>query len=69
MLAKMLRNDFYAAFTTISSTAVLFAKTTLHLPASVLILVGVLTPSAGILGALVWPIVQRRLKFSNLQVG
>jgi UMF1 family MFS transporter len=35
---------------------------------SALILVGVLTPSAGIAGALAWPRVQRRLGWSNLRV-
>ncbi|KAI1793765.1 MFS general substrate transporter [Ganoderma leucocontextum] len=52
---KSLRNTFvYLAawfllsdgFTTITSTALLFAKTTLHMPASSLILIGALTPSA-----------------------
>ncbi|KZV71513.1 MFS general substrate transporter [Peniophora sp. CONT] len=54
-------------FTTITSTAVLFAKTTLKLPSSTLVLVGVLTPSAGIAGALAWPRLQRRLRLSNLK--
>jgi MFS transporter, UMF1 family len=36
--------------------------------ASSLVLVGVLTPSAGILGALLWPAVQRRLGLSSLRV-
>ncbi|KAI0065158.1 MFS general substrate transporter [Artomyces pyxidatus] len=74
---KRLRNTFrYLAawfllsdgFTTLTSTALLFAKTTLHLPASALILVGVLSPSAGILGALLWPVLQRRYQMSNLRV-
>jgi len=55
-------------FTTLTSTALLFAKTTLHMPPSSLVLVGVLTPSAGILGALLWPAVQRRLGLSSLRV-
>ena len=55
-------------FTTLTSTALLFAKTTLHMPPSSLVLVGVLTPSAGILGALLWPAVQRRLRLSSLRV-
>ncbi|KIY49606.1 MFS general substrate transporter [Fistulina hepatica ATCC 64428] len=54
-------------FTTITSTAVLFAKTVLHMPASALVVIGVVTPLAGILGALTWPIAQRRLKWSNLR--
>jgi UMF1 family MFS transporter len=64
--ALMLTIDL--GFTTLTSTALLFAKTTLHMPPSSLVLVGVLTPSAGILGALVWPIVQRRLGLSSLRV-
>ncbi|KAH9989262.1 autophagy-related protein 22-like protein [Russula vinacea] len=74
---RRLRNTFrYLAawfllsdgFTTLTSTALLFAKTTLHMPPSSLVLVGVLTPSAGILGALLWPIVQRRLSLTSLRV-
>ena len=55
-------------FTTITSTALLFAKTTLHMPPSSLILIGVLSPTAGILGSLVWPVIQRRMGWSNLRV-
>ncbi|KAH8983055.1 MFS general substrate transporter [Lactarius hatsudake] len=55
-------------FTTLTSTALLFAKTTLHMPPSSLVLVGVLTPSAGILGALLWPAVQRRFGLTSLRV-
>jgi MFS transporter, UMF1 family len=55
-------------FTTITSTAILFGKTTLHMQPSALILVGVLTPTSGILGSLVWPVLQRRLGWSNLRV-
>ncbi|KAF8883023.1 vacuole effluxer Atg22 like-domain-containing protein [Infundibulicybe gibba] len=67
---KRLRNTFtYLAawfllsdgFTTITSTAILFGKTTLNMPPSSLILVGVLTPTSGILGSLVWPVLQRKL--------
>jgi UMF1 family MFS transporter len=57
--------DFFLAFTTITTTAVLFAKTTLELPPSSLIIVGLLTPTAGILGSLIWPKIQRALKLSN----
>lgn len=35
---------------------------------SALILVGVLTPTSGIIGSLVWPFLQRRYKWSNLKV-
>ncbi|KAI0354428.1 autophagy-type protein 22 [Trametes cingulata] len=74
---KRLRNTFvYLAawfllsdgFTTITSTALLFGKTTLHMPASSLILIGALTPTAGILGSLVWPVIQRRAGWSNLRI-
>ncbi|OBZ73290.1 Autophagy-related protein 22-2 [Grifola frondosa] len=74
---KRLRNTFiYLAawfllsdgFTTITSTALLFGKTTLHMTPSALILIGVLTPSAGILGSLAWPALQRRLRWTNLRV-
>ncbi|KAH8829251.1 autophagy-type protein 22 [Flagelloscypha sp. PMI_526] len=54
-------------FTTIVSTAVLFGKTTLHMPASSLIIVGALAPTFGIVGSLTLPVVQRRFKWSNLR--
>ena len=38
------------------------------MPPSSLILVGVLTPSVGILGTLLWPILQRRLRLTSLHV-
>ncbi|KAN0133478.1 Vacuole effluxer Atg22 like domain containing protein [Lactarius tabidus] len=56
------------SFTTLTSTALLFAKTTFHMLPSSLVLVGVFTPSSGILGALVWPAVQPRLGLSSLRV-
>ena len=74
---KRLRNTFvYLAawfllsdgFTTITSTALLFAKTTLHMPPSSLIVIGAVTPTAGILGSLAWPALQRRFGWSNLKV-
>lgn len=46
----------------------LFGKTSLHMEASALILIGVLSPLAGILGSLLWPVLQRRLGWSNLRV-
>jgi UMF1 family MFS transporter len=55
-------------FTTITSTALLFAKTTLSMSPGSLILIGVLTPVSGILGSLLWPRVQRRFKWSNLRI-
>lgn len=60
--------DFFLAFTTITSTAVLFAKTSLKLPPSSLIVVGLLTPTAGVLGSLMWPKIQHALKLSNKTV-
>ncbi|KAL0578653.1 hypothetical protein V5O48_003353 [Marasmius crinis-equi] len=74
---KRLRNTFkYLAawflisdgFTTISSTAILFGKTVLKMEASALIMIGIITPLAGILGSLVWPKLQRRFEWSNLRI-
>ena len=55
-------------FVTITSTAVLFAKTVLFMPASSLILVGVIVPTFGIIGSLAWPHLQRRLGLGNLRM-
>lgn len=55
-------------FTTITSTAMLFAKTSLNMPATSLVIIGIITPLAGIIGSLVWPVLQRRLGWSNLRV-
>lgn len=38
------------------------------MPASSLIYLGILSPLSGIGGSLVWPLVQRRLGWSNLRV-
>ncbi|KAK0502268.1 autophagy-related protein 22-like protein [Armillaria luteobubalina] len=74
---KKLRNTFkYLAawfllsdgFTTITSTAILFGKTSLNMQPSALILIGVLTPCAGILGSLLWPQIQRKFLWSNLKI-
>lgn len=74
---KKLRNTFkYLAawfllsdgFTTITSTAVLFAKTVLFMPASSLILIGIIVPVFGIIGSLAWPLLQRRLGLGNLRM-
>lgn len=54
-----------AAFTTITSTAVLFAKTTLNMPASALIIIGMLVPASGVAGALIWPRIQRNVPALN----
>lgn len=51
-------------YTTITSTAILFAKTTLGIQASGLALIGILATSSGILGAILWPrVLTPRLKF------
>jgi UMF1 family MFS transporter len=55
-------------FTTITSTAVLFAKTVLFMPASSLILIGVIVPIFGIIGSLAWPYLQHRLGLGNLRM-
>ncbi|EPQ53083.1 MFS general substrate transporter [Gloeophyllum trabeum ATCC 11539] len=74
---KRLRNTFRYlvawfllsdGFSTITSTAILFGKTTLHMPASSLILIGIITPFSGILGSLVVPVLQRRYHFTNLRI-
>jgi UMF1 family MFS transporter len=38
------------------------------MPSSSLILIGVITPSSGILGSLVWPYFQRYFAYSNLRM-
>jgi len=55
-------------FTTITSTAVLFGKTVLRMPPSSLILIGIFTPTSGILGSLLWPRLQKRFGWSSLRV-
>ena len=51
-------------YTTITSTAILFAKTTLGIGPSGLALIGIIATSAGILGAILWPrVLTPRLKF------
>ncbi|KAF8261607.1 hypothetical protein EI94DRAFT_1810005 [Lactarius quietus] len=75
--ALRLRNAFRSSanlphgsfcLTTLTSWTLPFAKTALHMPSSSLILLGVFAPSAGILGAFVWPAVQRRLQLNSLRV-
>ncbi|KAJ3997370.1 autophagy-related protein 22-like protein [Lentinula boryana] len=74
---KRLRNTFKFlaawfllsdAFTTITGTAILFAKTVLNMQSSSLILIGIIVPSSGILGSLFWPRVQQRYGWSNQRV-
>ncbi|KAL5480554.1 ATG22_3 [Sanghuangporus weigelae] len=55
-------------FTTITSTALLFGKTQLQMPANSLIIVGLLVNAAGVLGALFWPRIQRGVGWSNKRV-
>ena len=51
-------------YTTITSTAILFAKTTLDIGPSGLALIGIIATTAGILGAILWPrVLTPRLKF------
>lgn len=38
------------------------------MPASSLILIGILTPCSGIIGSLVWPRIQKKLGWTNLKV-
>jgi UMF1 family MFS transporter len=46
----------------------LFGKTTLNMKPSALILMGVVAPTSGILGSLLWPVLQRRYAWTNLKV-
>ena len=55
-------------FSTITSTVALFAKASLHMQASLLILIGLITPLSGILGSLLWPQIQRTFSLSNLSI-
>ena len=57
-----------AGLTTITSTAILFGKTTLHMNVSSLVLIGAITPASGILGSFVFPTLQRRFAWSNLRM-
>ena len=59
---------FFIGFTTITSTALLFGKTTLHMSPSALIVVGVLTPLSGIIGSLLWPVIQQKFHWSSLKI-
>ena len=59
---------FPIGFTTITSTAMLFAKTSLNMPATSLVVIGIISPLAGIAGSLVWPMFQRRFAWSNLRI-
>lgn len=67
-LLKKFGLTFSLGFATITSTAVLFGRTALNMSASSLILIGAITPLSGILGSLVWPIIQRKSGWSNLRI-
>lgn len=54
-------------FTSITSTAMLFGKTTLHIPSTHLVFMGVLAPASGIGGSLLWPRLQKRMGWSNIR--
>ncbi|KAM0791541.1 hypothetical protein ACM66B_005989 [Microbotryomycetes sp. NB124-2] len=57
------------AFATVTSTAILFAKTTLAMSTSSLVLIAILTPMSGIVGAVFFPRLQREtLQWSNLKM-
>ncbi|PLW07655.1 hypothetical protein PCANC_24965 [Puccinia coronata f. sp. avenae] len=60
LMAWFLLSD---AFATLTSTSILFAKTTLEMSPSHLILIGVIVPTTGILGALLAPRIQKRLTY------
>lgn len=55
------------AMATISGTAVLFAKTTLHMRATALALINVVVMLSGVLGAFAWRVVERSFRLSPLQ--
>ncbi|KAK7440651.1 Autophagy protein 22 [Stygiomarasmius scandens] len=55
-------------FSSITSTAMLFGKTSLHMSASGLILIGILSPLSAIGVSLVWPRVQKRWGVGNKKI-
>ncbi|KAH7103504.1 autophagy-related protein 22-like protein [Auriculariales sp. MPI-PUGE-AT-0066] len=65
---RKLRNTFWflAAWFVLSDGHTI-RETTLHLPASALVGVGVLVPLTGILGSLIWPRIQRAAGWTNLR--
>lgn len=64
LLAYIFLSD---AFATIMSTATLFAKTEVHMEASKLIVLGILAPCCGVIGAFLIPVISARFGFSNHQ--
>ncbi|KAL1921772.1 uncharacterized protein VTP21DRAFT_10414 [Calcarisporiella thermophila] len=61
LIAWFLLSDGY---TTITSTAILFAKTTLHVPNASLVVIAFLSPSSAFAGSLIWPRIQKILGLS-----
>lgn len=60
-------------YSTMTSTAILYAKTYLKMESTKLIIVGIITPLMGIMGALMFSLVQRHLRYfsgvdSNLKI-
>ncbi|MBW0550380.1 hypothetical protein O181_090095 [Austropuccinia psidii MF-1] len=62
LMAWFLLSD---GFSTMTSTAILFAKTVLNMPSSHLVLIGVIAPATGIFGALIAPIIQSKISFCS----
>ncbi|KAH9817921.1 autophagy-related protein 22-like protein [Melampsora americana] len=62
LMAWFLLSD---AYSTITSTAIVFGKTALQMSSSHLILIGIITPATGILGALLAPYLQSKLDYFN----
>lgn len=63
LIAWFLLSD---AIATVSGVSILFAKTTLHMPAASLALISVLVTVAGILGAFTWPKISGMLRLTPL---
>lgn len=57
-----------AGFHTTTYTAILYASSTLHLPASKVILIGILVQLAAVGSSLLAPRLQHRLNLSNLKL-
>jgi hypothetical protein len=64
-LNSMFVLSFLVAASTFSSTAIMFAKTTLHMTSSSCVLIAFLAQITGIVGGLACPTIQKRLGWSN----
>jgi MFS transporter, UMF1 family len=53
---------------TITGTAILFARTDLHLGTAAVAILSITATASGIAGAAVWPIIQRRFKLNSIQI-